>query len=220
MPIEKKEGESKDEFVPRCIGIEISSGKEPSQAAAICYNTWESFSKAEKVKSIGNIRDKKFNEDKWIINFFKNDIKGVLSIEELGLELKDFYNPRYQQSLTANDEAMLNEKGLFGKDDYITIYKYISNEYGTKGYGPNSRLFCKELMIQKDKVFSMEGIVALNDAPGKANRAGGGGYSVFKYRGGNYCKHKWVRYTYDPTTSQLIEPTLIQPAQPSTIPSK
>jgi len=43
MPINKKEGESKDEFMGRCIGIEIANGVDPSQAAAICYSKWENF---------------------------------------------------------------------------------------------------------------------------------------------------------------------------------
>lgn len=41
MPIRKREGETKDEFVSRCIAIEINSGKASDQAAAICYNYWE-----------------------------------------------------------------------------------------------------------------------------------------------------------------------------------
>lgn len=39
--VEPKAGESKDEFISRCIGIEINSGKEQDQAAGICYVKWE-----------------------------------------------------------------------------------------------------------------------------------------------------------------------------------
>lgn len=46
--VEKKPGETKDEFIGRCIGIEINDGRDPSQAAAICYSKWESMA-AEKV---------------------------------------------------------------------------------------------------------------------------------------------------------------------------
>ena len=41
MPIRKKPGEKKDEFVARCIAEEIKSGKSKEQAAAICYTYWE-----------------------------------------------------------------------------------------------------------------------------------------------------------------------------------
>jgi hypothetical protein len=38
MPLNKMEGENKDEFVSRCIRTEIEAGKEQDQAAAICYS--------------------------------------------------------------------------------------------------------------------------------------------------------------------------------------
>lgn len=43
MPINKKEGESKDDFISRCMSEEVGSGKEQSQAYAICISKWESF---------------------------------------------------------------------------------------------------------------------------------------------------------------------------------
>ncbi len=44
MPIPRKPGETKDEWMGKCIGIEINNGKDPSQAAAICYAKWDEFS--------------------------------------------------------------------------------------------------------------------------------------------------------------------------------
>lgn len=41
MPLNKIEGENKDEFVSRCIRKEIEAGKEQDQAAAICYSVAE-----------------------------------------------------------------------------------------------------------------------------------------------------------------------------------
>ena len=38
MPINKKSGESKSEFISRCISEEIKNGYDKDQAAAICYN--------------------------------------------------------------------------------------------------------------------------------------------------------------------------------------
>ena len=43
MPIPREKGETKDEWMGKCIGIEINNGKDPSQAAAICYAKWEEF---------------------------------------------------------------------------------------------------------------------------------------------------------------------------------
>ena len=72
------------------------------------------------------------------------------------------------------------------------------------------------------RVFRFEDIIALNSAPKKgrfqrALRAGGGDYSVFKYRGGNNCRHRWVKYIYDVEKGELVKDR-IQPGQPSTEP--
>ena len=43
MPINKREGESKDDFISRCMSEEVGSGKEQGQSYAICISKWESF---------------------------------------------------------------------------------------------------------------------------------------------------------------------------------
>jgi hypothetical protein len=40
MPVDIKSGESEEQFISRCIGEEVSAGKESDQAAAICYSYW------------------------------------------------------------------------------------------------------------------------------------------------------------------------------------
>ena len=41
MPIKPGPTETKDEFISRCIGEEVSAGYEQTQAAAICYSKWD-----------------------------------------------------------------------------------------------------------------------------------------------------------------------------------
>ena len=41
MPVNIKRGESEQEFISRCIGIEKGFGKDTDQATAICYSYWE-----------------------------------------------------------------------------------------------------------------------------------------------------------------------------------
>ena len=40
MPIKPNGGETEQEFISRCIPVEIEAGKEQSQAAAICYSIY------------------------------------------------------------------------------------------------------------------------------------------------------------------------------------
>jgi hypothetical protein len=37
MPVDRNPGESRDEFLSRCISTEVGSGMERDQASAICY---------------------------------------------------------------------------------------------------------------------------------------------------------------------------------------
>ena len=44
MPINKRKGERKNDYINRCIGTEVSSGMKTDQAAAVCYAKWEEMS--------------------------------------------------------------------------------------------------------------------------------------------------------------------------------
>ena len=46
MPIDKNPGESKDDFIGRCMSIEIKDGKPQDQAYAICISKWENMATA------------------------------------------------------------------------------------------------------------------------------------------------------------------------------
>jgi hypothetical protein len=49
MPVNIKSGESEEQFISRCIGEEVSAGKEQDVAAAICYSYWRK-DKMSKIK--------------------------------------------------------------------------------------------------------------------------------------------------------------------------
>lgn len=55
-------GESREDFIGRCIGIEIANGMENEQAAAVCYMKWE-----------GGMKSK-----------FIDDLIGILTVDESG----------------------------------------------------------------------------------------------------------------------------------------
>jgi hypothetical protein len=86
-----------------------------------------------------------------------------------------------------------------------TYYRYI---------GPNpERDFCKDLISASDGRFlTMEDIVSLNNSNPQFARKGQSAYSVFNWRGGVNCKHKWVKYTYSSDTKTLKR-SVIQPRQ-------
>lgn len=61
MPVNINKGEKEQEFISRCIGIEVGAGMEQEQAAAVCYSYWRkgnNMSTQEKVNS-------KLRQDAW-----------------------------------------------------------------------------------------------------------------------------------------------------------
>jgi hypothetical protein len=210
MPITKRKGERKPDFINRCIGIEVAAGKRPSQAAAICYTTWEELSLKELKKKR---TEQKLEDNKMITTF--SSIKGE-DFTKWGLSIEDLLNPKNQSGQVEEGELLKNFADI--PEGYFVRYKYISNEYGPQGFSEKSRPFCVMMMTDnRNTWFSREDIEALNTAPGKANRKGNKPYSVFNWRGGNWCKHIWIRYYYNPDTNDFLE-TPVQPAQKSTNP--
>ena len=73
----------------------------------------------------------------------------------------------------------------------------VRYEYGPKSTKPNSREFCKK-MVAANKLYRKEDIIAMGE---KVVNAGWGPrgadtYSIWKFKGGGNCHHKWVRKTF------------------------
>lgn len=210
MPINKRKGESKSEYIARCIEKEMENGYPEDKASAICYSQWEDFTLTDfKMK-----RDKRWDEDKWLDEFFSRNPDIGYSADYLKIPNYQIGNDSYRIPITDKEDKMLIEGKLelFASppyDQYDALYRYESDYYSGGGYGPNSRPFCIRLM-KRDRFYTMDEIVSMNNAPGKADRAGGQPYSVFRYRGGLNCKHVWYKYIWDKEKGELVK-DFIQP---------
>jgi hypothetical protein len=83
--------------------------------------------------------------------------------------------------------------------NYKIRYKYAVGSRKPMEDGNESRAFCKNMMSlsQGGTVYRLEGIDAasrdgVNDRLGHNGQA----YDLFKFKGGIYCRHKWVRVLY------------------------
>lgn len=204
MPISKRKGERKNDFINRCVGSEISSGMKTDQAVAVCYAKWEEMS----LKELNKKRRERKTEDFMMVSAF-DKIKGE-DFTKFGITFEDLSNPKLQMAVLDNE---MDLKFADIPEGYVVRYKYM---------GPidaKSREFCRTMMTTfKDTWFAREDIETLNNAPGKADRAGGKPYSVFNWRGGNNCRHTWVRYYFNEMTNDVME-SPVQPAQKSTKPN-
>jgi hypothetical protein len=75
MPVNPRQGEGEQEFISRCIGEEISSGYEQTQAAAICYSYWRK-DKMSKLKGQDKIIETlNYNRDFRGVNLFAEGLE-------------------------------------------------------------------------------------------------------------------------------------------------
>ena len=81
-----------------------------------------------------------------------------------------------------------------GQEDTIFLVRYMYNPQKTS---PNSREFCKK-MVSAKKVYRKEDIKAMETRVVNAGFGKGGSdtYSIWLYKGGARCQHKWFRRIY------------------------
>jgi hypothetical protein len=173
-------GESKDDFLGRCIPIVIREGKDTDQATAICYSYFEGTMLESDEKSwIEHLKDKGEinNDEEW-------ELIDVREVEDADEEMK--FNLAYDNpNKKSNDD-----KG---------VYK-IRYRYGPDFVSNKSREFCST-MVQEAKsgvIFRREDIIQMGDAGvnGQFAPSGQSSYSIWKYKGGVNCHHRWERLTF------------------------
>ena len=94
-------------------------------------------------------------------------------------------NAKSQQDGTSKQQS---QKGV----QFLVRYSYEP-----KTTSPNSREFCKK-MIKANKVYRKEDILRMSNKPVNPGFGKGGSdtYSIWLYKGGARCSHKWFRKTY------------------------
>ena len=99
-----------------------------------------------------------------------------------------------------NIKSQEQDKTIDGVN-FITRYVYSGNLSG-------ERAFCKK-MLNADKVYRKEDIVAMEDFAVNAGFGvkGADNYSIWLYKGGARCQHKWLRRTYANLEGVKIDPT-------------
>ena len=80
------------------------------------------------------------------------------------------------------------------EDGNTFLVRYM---YSPQRYSANSRKFCKK-MVDAKKVYRKEDIMSMDTKAVNAGFGKGGSdtYSIWLYKGGARCQHKWLRKTY------------------------
>ena len=133
--------------------------------------------------------------------------------DELDLELAGINKKNSQKSLMSkiwnfvssgvakpNIKSPEQDKVIDGVQ-FITRYVYSGNETG-------QREFCNK-MVNANKVYRKEDIIAMESQAVNAGFGvkGAANYSIWLYKGGARCEHKWLRRTYANFDGVKIDPT-------------
>ncbi len=97
----------------------------------------------------------------------------------------------------ARPKAKSEQDGTSKQESQKGVIFKVRYTYAPKKVSANSREFCKK-MIAADKVYRKEDIIMMDKKPVNAGfgERGASTYSIWLYKGGARCHHKWFRKTY------------------------
>ena len=120
-------------------------------------------------------------------------------IEELNKEklslLSKIWN--FASTGTARPNASSEQDKKIGETYFKVRYRYTGSQ-------SPERTFCKKMM-SADKLYRKEDIIRMGDIPVNAGFGidGADTYSIWKYKGSVWCKHKWSRVTFRSKTKSI-----------------
>jgi hypothetical protein len=194
--------------LPESVARGFFSGGTEQLLSKIALSKEENFKKCKK---------KKCNKGKCTCQNYtkedeKNDIIVANALIDLGEELSsDEWEVIEEVDAETHEELEAYKFASTGvarpnsnSDQDATIggfmYK-VRYEYFPKKVSSNSREFCRK-MVAADKLYRKEDVISMGD---KSVNAGWGlngadTYSIWKYKGGGSCHHKWRRKTFKSLT--------------------
>jgi len=98
---------------------------------------------------------------------------------------------------TAKPNAKSKQDGTSKQDSQKGVEFLVRYSYAPEKAGKDSRQFCSKMVTAK-KVYRKEDIVAMGNKAVNSGFGKGGAntYSIWLYKGGARCNHKWFRKTY------------------------
>jgi hypothetical protein len=177
--VEPESGESQEDYMSRCVPLQIEEGKPQDQVVAICISTYENFEFDPSGLAPYTQQTPKKKSD--LIEESVNFSAILEKAKTLGFNSEDLLS----NGLEFHSEDTFDIKLAKG----YTVYKYSGS------IGGNTRDFCRSMM-NLDRFYSFEDIAAMGSQavnPGFGEN-GSDTYSIWKYKGGPNCKHSWRKF--------------------------
>jgi hypothetical protein len=121
----------------------------------------------------------------------------------------------WANSLIKTDLASIDDRpsgfSILDKSYYKIRFKYTKGSNKPNKKGNKSRPFCEAMMARTAQgiVYRIEDIDKAStvafEKSAKLPMHNGQSYSLFKFKGGVYCKHKWVQVLYKMKTKEALE---------------
>jgi len=129
---------------------------------------------------------KKTELDEFISLGEDEDLENYDLVDEIEVD----YDEEERFNLASTGVAIPNAKSSQDGKDYIVRYKYVGSQ------NPE-REFCQKMMLA-GKIYRKEDIIAMENKPVNAGWGANGAntYSIWLYKGGGNCHHKWNRVIY------------------------
>lgn len=133
------------------------------------------------------LSDEKKNELDKFIDLGEEEPTDFDLIDEIEV---DYDEEEALLQLASTGTAYPNAKSSQDGEDYIVRYKYVGSQ------NPE-REFCQKMM-SSSKIYRKEDIIAMGDKPVNAGwgENGANTYSIWLFKGGGNCHHKWNRVIY------------------------
>lgn len=130
--------------------------------------------------------EKKKSDLDAFIDLGENEPEGYDLIDEIEVD----YEEEEKLQLATTGTAIPNAKSEQDGEDFIVRYKYVGSTRG-------EREFCRK-MVSAGKIYRKEDIISMGSRavnPGWGPE-GANTYSIWLYKGGGDCHHKWNRVIY------------------------
>lgn len=211
-----------EETIEEETGVKMASQKVSSDTAIIddrlAYSTPEKAELIAKDLGCEGYHEHEFEGQTWYMPCQEHNLNSVaddliaLGEEEdeyKDWELVDEMEVNYEMEdkldkmigLASVGQALPNRKSKQDKEiegvQYRVRYRYSPLEETKRGGKSVSRDFCKK-MIAANKLYRKEDIIAMDNKPVNKGWGKGGAatYSIWLYKGGGSCHHKWLRQTF------------------------
>lgn len=127
--VEPKAGENKDEFISRCIAVEVGDGMETEQATAVCYSKWDKKSFSFKTTDKQIISGAAMIPDKPIYRRGKDgeEYNVVFSKETIQKIVERYFKNQYGTNFNLQHKKNMLADGVYLIESFI-----IDSERGIK----------------------------------------------------------------------------------------